>query len=140
MFDVHVPPYRDLSERVTLDLVSAEWPCNLSVSPAVRMSGQDEIAGIAYAMIESNRIALMATILRLPYTTAIRPSLRGGFRYGLPCLCPISACTLWLQCAESTTHPALPCWTRSPALCRHDPERRGHDPQRADPSSPWTPQ
>src|SRR5207247_9472426 len=41
-----------------------------------------------------NTIALMATILRLPYTTAIRPSLRGGSLYGLPYLCPVSACTL----------------------------------------------
>src|SRR5712691_893433 len=84
-------------------------------------------------------IALMATILRLPYTTAIRPSLRGGSLYGLPYLCPVSACTLLPQCAESTTHPVLPCQTCSPSVCRHDAERRGHDPQRADPSSPWAP-
>src|SRR6266516_979893 len=86
-----------------------------------------------------NTIALMATILGLPYTTAIRPSLRGGFLYGLPCLCPVSTCALSLQCAESTPHPALPCRTRRPAVCRHDPQRGGHGPQRADPSSPWAP-
>src|SRR5438093_355673 len=88
---------------------------------------------------ESDSIALMATILGLPYTTAIRPSLRGGFLYGLPCLCPVSTCALSLQCAESTPHPALPCRTRRPAVCRHDPQRGGHGPQRADPSSPWAP-
>src|SRR5438093_4294781 len=86
-----------------------------------------------------NTIALMATILRLPYTTAIRPSLRGGSLYGLSYLCPVSACTLLPQCAESTTHPVFPCQTCSPSVCRHDAERRGHDPQRADPSSPWAP-
>src|SRR6266705_1077427 len=90
-----------------MDMGTAGWPCTRQPVKPV------------------NTIALMATILRLPYTTAIRPSLRGGFLYVLPCLCTISACTLLLQCAESTTHPALPCRPRSPALCRHDPERRG---------------
>ena len=57
---------------------------------------------------ESDSRVLMATILRLPYTTAIRLSLRGGLLYGLPCLCPIAACTLLPQCAKSTMYHALP--------------------------------
>ena len=85
---------------------------------------------------ESDSRVLMATILRLPYTTAIRLSLRGGLLYGLPCLCPIAACTLLPQCAKSTMYHALPSRTRCPALCRHNPERRGHAPQRQPKTSP----
>src|SRR5262249_43948870 len=68
-----------------------------------------EGCGVLRRLHESDSIALMATILGLPYTTAIRPSLRGGLLYGLPCLCPVSTYALSLQCAESTPHPALPC-------------------------------
>src|SRR5262249_30066349 len=44
-----------------------------------------------------------------------------------------------LQCAKSTPHPALPGRTRRPSVCRHDPQRGDHGPQRAAPSSPWAP-
>src|SRR5574341_1989377 len=118
------------------------YSCALAPQPRCSFSIYGTTAAVWDGVVSASifhTIALMATMLRLPYTTAIRPSLRGGFLYGLPCLCTISACTLFPQCAKSTMYPALPCGTRRPSVCRHDHECRGHYPQCADPSSLGTP-
>src|SRR5712691_7436935 len=76
---------------------------------------------------------VMATIMELLYTMAIAPYSRGGFLYGLPYDCQVSAGPCVLQCAKSGPYPPVPYPPCRSSVCGPDPQRRCHDAARATP-------